>query len=151
MRIRSGVRGPLARMGATLFTFVLAACSATGAGSTPVAATGTAASPVPSPSGAVDVRAEVDATIAGLEEALEKYRGGDTEGALDTIAETYEQHFELVEGPLGQVDHELMEELEALVAVQTRDAIQGGKPVADLEALVAQARTELNKAKDLLP
>lgn len=122
----------------------LGAC--TGAAATPAPT----ASPTAAASAAIDLAAEVDATIAGLEEALTKYRAGDRQGALDAIAETYENHFELVEHPLEEVDHDFMENLEELIAVKTRAVIQDGKPVADLEALVTEARTLLAQAKDML-
>lgn len=117
------------------------------------ACTGAASTPAPTTAAsqaAVDVAAEIDATVAGLEEALTKYRAGDKQGALDAIAETYEKHFELVEGPLDEVDHDFMENLEELVAIKTRAVIQDGKPVAELEALVTEAKTLLAQAKEML-
>ncbi|MBM4407464.1 MAG: hypothetical protein FJ038_02405 [Chloroflexi bacterium] len=131
---------------------VLGVAAAIGLG----ACTGAAATPAPTAaptaaaSTAVDLAAEVDATVAGLESALTKYRAGDKQGALDAIAETYENHFELVEHPLEEVDHDFMENLEELIAVKTRAVIQDGKPVADLEALVSEAKTLLAQAKDML-
>lgn len=129
---------------------VVGACSSAGSTPAPSAAATAGTSAGTSPAASVNLGAEVDATIAGLETALTKYRAGDTQGALDAIAETYENHFELVEHPLEEIDHDFMEELEELIAVKTRAVIQEGRPVADLEALVAEAKTGLAKARDLL-
>jgi hypothetical protein len=133
----------------------LAVGACTSAGATSAPATAGAAAPSPAASGAslpasVDLGAEVDATVAGLDEALTKYRAGDSQGALDAVAETYEEHFERIEDPLGDVDHEFMENLEELIAVKTRALIQEGKPVSELEALVTEAKTLLAQAKVML-
>jgi hypothetical protein len=130
------------------------ACTSTGATSAPSRAPSGAASSGPSVAASaapsLDLGAHVDATIAGLEDALAKYRTGDAQGAQDAIAETYEEHFELVEDPLGAVDHDFMENLEELIAVRTRQVIQEGQPVTELEALVTEAKTLLTQAKDML-
>src|ERR671927_35824 len=55
---------------------------------------------------------EVDKTSQGLDKALDQLRSGDRKAAEETVAETYLNHFELVEGRLDKVDHELNEELE---------------------------------------
>ena len=118
--------------------------SASGASGSGASASGASASASLSPSG------HVDATVAGLDQALELYRAGDLQGALDEVAETYEDHFEHIEGPLEKVNTDLKEDLEALIATKLRAAITAKATVAEFEALVVEARTKLAIAKGLL-
>ena len=118
--------------------------SASGASASGASASGASASASLSPSG------HVDATVAGLDQALELYRAGDLQGALDEVAETYEDHFEHIEGPLEKVNTDLKEDLEALIATKLRAAITAKATVAEFEALVVEARTKLAIAKGLL-
>ena len=130
---------------------VVAACTGTGATTTATPRPSAAASvPASTAAAPVDLAAEINATVAGLATALTAYTAGDKQGALDAIAETYEEHFEDIEDPLGDVDHDFMESLEELIAVKIRAAINEGKPVPEVAALVAEANTALEKARDLL-
>lgn len=130
---------------------VVAACTGTGATTTATPRPSAAASvPASTAAASVDLAAEINATVAGLATALTAYTAGDKQGALDAIAETYEEHFEDIEDPLGDVDHDFMESLEELIAVKIRAAINEGKPVPEVAALVAEANTALEKARDLL-
>ena len=52
------------------------------------------------------------------------YRAGDAEAAAETVGDAYLEHFEHVEAPLGDRDHELMEEIEHALATEIRDAIK---------------------------
>jgi hypothetical protein len=138
----------------------VAGCSTAGVSippSTSAARTGSpAASPYTAPSSlsaaapSVNLAAEVDATVAGLDEALRLYKAGNLQGALDAVAETYEEHFELIEDPLEKVNDDLKEDLEGVIATKLRQGIQANAPVADIEKLVAEATTKLALAKDLL-
>ena len=130
---------------------VVAACTGTGATTTATPRPSAAASvPASTAAASVDLAAEINATVAGLATALTAYTAGDKQGALDAIAETYEEHFEDIEDPLGDIDHDFMESLEELIAVKIRAAINEGKPVPEVAALVAEANTALEKARDLL-
>jgi hypothetical protein len=139
--------------GAAVLSLAIVACSSAGASPSPAPASTppAAASGVPSGSAAAfDVQAEIDAVIAGLDKALSLYKSGDNQAALDEIAETYEEHFEKVEDPLGDVDHDFMEDLEGLIATKLRAAITDKQPAAAVEALVTEARTKLATAKGML-
>jgi hypothetical protein len=132
---------------------MLAVGACTGTGATTTASprpSGAASVPASTPAASVDLAAEINATVAGLATALTAYTAGDKQGALDAIAETYEEHFEDIEDPLGEIDHDFMESLEELIAVKIRAAINEGKPVTEVAALVAEANTALEKARDLL-
>lgn len=108
---------------------------------------GSAATPTAAP---VDYQAELDAVAQKLEAAVDLYVAGDTAGALDAAAEAYEDHFELVEHELEEVDEELMESLELLISQDIRGAIQDGASQAELESLVAEAQESIDRAKSLL-
>lgn len=99
------------------------------------------------PAQAIDEIAEVR---AGLDQALDAYQDGDAAVAEEAASEAYLQHFELVEGPLEEVDEELNEELEVLIRETLRDAISAGDPVAEVEALVEEANAGLDDAQQAL-
>jgi len=90
---------------------VAGACTSAAATPTGRRAPSSASSTAATPAASLNFSAEVDATVAGLLDAHAKYRAGDSQGALDALAETYEERFELIEDPLGDVDHEFMENL----------------------------------------
>jgi outer membrane murein-binding lipoprotein Lpp len=90
---------------------------------------------------------EIAATRVGLEHALAQLRSGDAKAAEDTVAETYLQHFELVEGPLDEVDHELNEELEETINEELRDKIKSGAPPAEVSKLVDSVKDDLETAE----
>src|SRR4051812_38830574 len=66
---------------------------------------------------------EIAAVRTGLDRAVAQLRTGDRKAAEETVAESYLQHFEKVEGPLDKVDHELNEELEETLKGELRKKI----------------------------
>ena len=103
----------------------------------------------PSASGsgaAVNLQDEIVATSKGLDDALVAYKAGDKAKAEQLVGDAYEDHFELVEGPLGKADMAFMEGLEDLIRADARNAMKDGKPVADVEALVTKAKADLATA-----
>jgi outer membrane murein-binding lipoprotein Lpp len=90
---------------------------------------------------------EIAATRVGLDHAVKQLRAGDAKAAEDTVAETYLQHFELVEGPLDEVDHELNEELEEAINEELRDKIKGGATPAEVSKLVDSVKADLQTAE----
>jgi hypothetical protein len=98
------------------------------------------------PSKAID---EIDETRAGLEQAVAQLRDGDAKAAKETVAETYLQHFEEVEGPLEKVDPKLMEELEEGISGDLRGDI-GKKSAKQIEAHVRELKADLATAKSKL-
>ncbi|CAN5540099.1 hypothetical protein BH20ACT15_BH20ACT15_01590 [soil metagenome] len=89
---------------------------------------------------------EVAETRRGLSQALASYSSGDADAASEQVTETYLQHFELVEGPLEEVDPELTEELEEQIREELVEAIETGEPVAAVRALNAEIDGGLAKA-----
>lgn len=93
---------------------------------------------------------EIGEVRRGLDAAVVAYRQGDDGEAEELVSETYLQHFELVEGPLEEVDHELNEELEDTIRETLRERIADGAPVANVTALVATIDRDLDEAEQAL-
>ena len=93
---------------------------------------------------------EIAAVRAGLDTAVKQLKGGDAKAAENTVAETYLQHFELVEGPLEKVDEELNEELEEAINQELRDKIKSGAKPAVVVKLVDEVKADLDTAESKL-
>ena len=106
--------------------------------------------PTPSPTTAVDLDAEAQAAAAVLDQAVAAYEAGNTQMAMDLVADAYENHFELIEHPLEEVDAEFMEELETLIATRIRAAMSEGAPVDAVRLLVTEAKAGLEQARQML-
>jgi ABC-type glycerol-3-phosphate transport system substrate-binding protein len=85
-----------------------------------------------------------------LDEAVEEYRGGDAAAAEETVGDAYLEHFEKVEHPLEEIDHEFMEDLEHTISTTIRERIKQGAPADDVAQLVDETKVELDRAQDLL-
>jgi high-affinity iron transporter len=94
--------------------------------------------------------AEVGETRDALTAALATYKGGDKAAAEDQVAEAYVSHFEEVEGPLEERDHELNEELEEAISGELRSDMKAGEPAAEIETKVKSIVADLDKAEALL-
>ena len=94
--------------------------------------------------------AEVGETQKGLNEALATYAEGDEAAAAEAVQETYLQHFELVEGPLEEVEPELTEELEDAIREELVESMEAGDPVEDVTALVEDITADLGDASKAL-
>jgi hypothetical protein len=94
--------------------------------------------------------AELPAVRKGLAEGLAAYRAGDAERADGLIGDVYLEHFEHVEGPLGDVDEGLMSDLEQQIASGVREQIKAGDPVKDVQASIAQINKGLDQAQAAL-
>jgi high-affinity iron transporter len=102
------------------------------------------------PVSAQEAIAEIGEVRRGLDAAVAAYRQGDAERAEELASEAYLQHFELVEGPLEEVDEELNEELEETIRETLRERIDEGAPVAKVTALVRTIDRELDEAEEAL-
>jgi hypothetical protein len=96
---------------------------------------------------AEDAVAEIDEIKAMLDDALAKYRDGDAEGADTIVGDAYLEHFEHVEDPLGDRDHELMEDLEHRISTEIRDEMKADAPADEVAALIATTKTDLDTAR----
>lgn len=94
--------------------------------------------------------AEIEEIEALLATAVEQVRAGDAEAAEETVGDAYLEHFEDVEAPLGERDHDFMEELEEAISTDLRNDIKAGKSADEIEAEVAEINADLDRAVELL-
>lgn len=94
--------------------------------------------------------AEIGEVRSGLDSALATYATGDSVKADEQVGDAYLKHFELVEGPLDKVDHELNEKLEHAIREELREKIKAKAPEAEVTALADEIRADLDKAEAAL-
>jgi len=94
--------------------------------------------------------AQIAKVRSGLAKALATYRAGDASAADELVGDTYLKHFELVEGPLEEVDHELTEELEDTIREELREQIRADAGAARVAALVREIEAKLHEAEQAL-
>jgi hypothetical protein len=94
--------------------------------------------------------AEIGKVRSGLAEALATYKSGDATAADEQVGDTYLRHFELVEGPLEEADHELNEELEDTIREELREQIRADAGAAKVERLVDEIEAQLDEAEQAL-
>ena len=89
---------------------------------------------------------EIEEIKTMLATAVTQVGDGDAEAAEETVGDAYLEHFEHVEGPLGEKDHELMEELEEAISTDLRNDIKDGKSADEIQAEVDDNRVDLDQA-----
>jgi hypothetical protein len=94
-----------------------------------------------------EAAAEIDEIKRMLDEGLAQYQDGDTKAADTTVGDAYLEHFEKVEHPLEEQDHELMEDLEHRISTEIRDEMKEGASADEVAALVEQTKADLDTAK----
>lgn len=94
--------------------------------------------------------AEIEEIKTLLATAVQQVRDGDADAAEETVGDAYLEHFEHVEAPLGERDHDFMEELEEAISTDLRQDIKDGKPVDEIEAEVEKIDADLDRAVELL-
>jgi outer membrane murein-binding lipoprotein Lpp len=94
--------------------------------------------------------AEIEKVRTGLDEAQATYASGDAAAADTQVGDTYLEHFELVEGPLGDKDAELNEKLEDTIREELREKITAKAPKGEVAALFDEIDADLDKAEAAL-
>ena len=94
--------------------------------------------------------AEIATIRSLLDDAVAQYQSGDHQAAADAVGDIYLEHYEKVEGPLGDVDHDLMEEIEEKLSTDLRTSMEDGAPQSQIDALVAEIQSDLEKAQGTL-
>jgi len=94
--------------------------------------------------------AEIATIRALLDEALAQYASGDHSGAADAVGDIYLEHYEHVEGPLGDVNHDLMEDIEEKLSTDLRSSMEDGAEQSEIEALVSDIKSGLDQAEEEL-
>jgi hypothetical protein len=130
-------------LGAIAFTATACGSSSEASATTEASASEEAATPE-------QAVAEIEAIQGLLDDALTSYRDGDADAAETTVGDAYLEHFEKVEDPLGERDHDFMEDLEHRISTEIRDAMKAGKPADEVAALVERTNADLDTAKTKL-
>jgi hypothetical protein len=94
--------------------------------------------------------AEIQEIKTMLATAVDQVRDGDADAAEATVGDAYLEHFEHVEDPLGDRDHDLMEELEEAISTDLRNDIKDGKTADEIEDAVEEIEDDLDRAVELL-
>ena len=94
--------------------------------------------------------AEIGEIKTLLATAVDQVRAGDADAAEETVGDAYLEHFESVEDPLGERDHDLMEELEEAISTDLRNDIKDGSTADEIETKVDEIEADLDKAVELL-
>jgi hypothetical protein len=94
--------------------------------------------------------AEIATIRTKLDDALAQYQSGDHEGAADAVGDIYLEHYEKVEGPLGDVNHDLMEDIEEKLSTDLRTSMEDGADQSQIDTLVAEIRSGLDQAEQEL-
>src|SRR4029453_10361883 len=97
-----------------------------------------------------EAAAEIDEIKMLLDQGLSQYRSGDKAAADTTVGDAYLEHFEEVEDPLGERDHELMEGLAHPSSPEIRDQMKDGTAPDEVAALIADTKADLDTAKTKL-
>lgn len=85
-----------------------------------------------------------------LDRVVAKYAERDLEAALDIVYDTYADRFEGVEGPLIELDADLVEDLEKDFNVTLPKQLQGSASVQMVEQVVSAMKSKLERAQSLL-
>lgn len=126
-----------------LVALTVTACGSEEDDSSPAAATATEEGEIT----AEEAAAEIDEIKRMLDEGLAQYQDGDQEAADTTVGDAYLEHFEKVEHPLEEQDHELMEDLEHRISTEIRDEMKEGASADEVAALVEETKADLDTAK----
>jgi hypothetical protein len=94
--------------------------------------------------------AEIATIRTLLDEAVAQYASGDHSGGADAVGDIYLEHYEHVEGPLGDVNHDLMEEIEEKLSTDLRTSMEDGAEQSEIEALVSDIKSGLDQAEEEL-
>jgi hypothetical protein len=93
---------------------------------------------------------EIGTVRAGLEDAETTYADGKAQEAATAVEDVYLEHFELVEGPLEEVDGELNEELEDQIREELVEKMESNATVAEVKSLIAEIEAGLDEAEKAL-
>jgi hypothetical protein len=94
--------------------------------------------------------AEIATIRTLLDDAVTQFQSGDHEGAADAVGDIYLEHYEKVEGPLGDVNHDLMEDIEETLSTDLRTSMEDGADMSEIDSLVTEIRSGLDQAEQEL-
>ncbi|WP_016939381.1 PEFG-CTERM sorting domain-containing protein [Candidatus Nitrosopumilus koreensis] len=86
-----------------------------------------------------------------LNEAKVNYRNGNAQLAFDQVSTAYLDNYEFVEGPLGEVDMELMSKIEIDMREDLRNMIKNNASPDEVDAQIDIILMDLASAKKVVP
>lgn len=86
-----------------------------------------------------------------LTQAKQEYREGNSQKAFDLVSEAYLDNYEFVEGPLGEVDPDLMVKIELDMREDLRGMIQSNAPASEVDSQIDMILEDLEEARMVVP
>jgi len=99
----------------------------------------------------IDILEYFDEIERLLNESKIAYRNGDTKTAFDLVTSAYLDNYEFVEGPLGEVDPELVLKIEIDMREKLRNMIKNNESPGKVDAQIDMILVDLAQAKKVIP
>ena len=99
----------------------------------------------------IDILEYFDEIERLLNEAKTAYQSGNTQMAFDLVTEAYLDNYEFVEGPLGEVDSELVLKIEIDMRENLRNMIKSNESTDKVDAQIDIILSDLTQAKKVVP
>jgi hypothetical protein len=84
-----------------------------------------------------------------LNQSITELNAGNYTGASELVDIAYIDNYEYIEGPLEELDSDLMEETEVMIREDLASAIEDKKPLGEITTLHNNIRSNLDKAEQL--
>lgn len=99
----------------------------------------------------IDILEYFDEIERLLNESKIAYRNGDTKTAFDLATSAYLDNYEFVEGPLGEIDPELVLKIEIDMREKLRNMIKNNESPDKVDAQIDMILVDLAQAKKVIP
>jgi predicted secreted protein with PEFG-CTERM motif len=99
----------------------------------------------------IDILEYFDEIERLLNESKIAYRNDDTKTAFDLVTSAYLDNYEFVEGPLGEVDPELVLKIEIDMREKLRNMIKNNESTDKVDAQIDMILIDLAQAKKVIP
>lgn len=99
----------------------------------------------------IDILEYFDEIERLLNESKIAYRNGDTKTAFNLVTSAYLDNYEFVEGPLGEVDPELVLKIEIDMREKLRNMIKNNESPDKVDAQIDMILVDLAQAKKVIP
>ena len=86
-----------------------------------------------------------------LNDAKTSYRNGNTQLAFDLVSEAYLDNYEFIEGPLGEIDPDLMVKIELDLREDLRNMIKSNVTPDEIDLQIDMILIDLTSAKKVVP
>ena len=99
----------------------------------------------------IDTLQYIDEIERLLNQAKQEYANGNSEKAFDLVSQAYLDNYEFVEGPLGEVDPELMIKIEVDMREDLRNMIKSKDSVDNVNSQIDMILSDLETARMVVP